>query len=130
MSQMNGIVPCLTIDGAKAAIDFYKKAFAAEELSRADHEDGKRPMHAHIRINGSDVMMWDVFPEFGMAKEPPRGVTVHIEVDDADKWWARAVAAGATVAMPIQDAFWGSRYGQLKDPFGHTWSIGSPLGKK
>lgn len=130
MSELNGIVPCLTIDGAKAAIEFYKKAFAAEELSRADHEDGKRLMHAHIRINGSDVMMWDVFPEFGMAKDPPRGVTVHIEVDDADKWWARAVAAGATVAMPIQDAFWGSRYGQLKDPFGHTWSIGSPLDKK
>lgn len=127
MSGMNGIVPCLTVDGAKAAIDFYKTAFAAEEVSRADAEDGTRLMHAHLRINGSDLMMWDVFPEFGMAVEAPRGVTIHLEVDDADKWWSRAVAAGATVAMPIGDVFWGSRYGQLTDPFGHRWAIGSPL---
>lgn len=127
MAEMSGVVPCLTIDGAKAAIDFYKKAFGAEEVSRADAEDGKRLMHAHLKINGGDVMMWDLFPEFGMTEEPPHGVTDHLEVDDADKWWARAVEAGAIVTMPIADAFWGSRYGQLKDPFGHSWAIGSPL---
>lgn len=64
-----------------------------------------------------------------MAKETPRCVTIHLEVDDADKWFQRAVDAGATVAMPLEDAFWGSRYGQLLDPFGHRWAIGSPLKK-
>lgn len=127
MSQTNGIVPCLAIDGAKNAIEFYKKAFGAKEVSRADAEDGKRLMHAQVEINGSQLMMWDLFPEYGMDTGAPRGVTIHLEVDDADKWWARAIEAGATVSMPIQDVFWGSRYGQLKDPFGHTWSVGSPL---
>lgn len=127
MTQLNGIVPCLTIDGAASAIDFYKKAFGAEEVSRSPAEDGKRLMHAHVRVNGSDLMMWDVFPEFGMKAQAPHGVTIHLEVDDADKWFSRAVDAGATVKMPIADAFWGSRYGQLRDPFGHTWAIGSPL---
>lgn len=129
MTQLNGIIPCLTIEGAASAIDFYKKAFGAEEVSRSPAEDGERLMHAHLRINGSDLMMWDVFPEFGMKSEAPSGVTIHLEVDDADKWFARAVDAGATVAMPLEDAFWGSRYGQLRDPFGHTWAIGSPLKK-
>ncbi|UUP17109.1 VOC family protein [Nitratireductor thuwali] len=127
MQQLNGIIPCLTIDGAAAAIDFYKKAFGAEEVSRAEAEDGKRLMHAHIRINGSDLMMWDLFPEFGMSADAPRGVTIHLEVDDADKWYQRAIDAGATATMPLENAFWGSRYGQLRDPFGHSWAIGSPL---
>lgn len=129
MTQVNGMIPCLTIDGAASAIDFYKKAFGAEEVSRTPAEDGKRLMHAHLRINGGDLMMWDVFPEFGMKPEAPRGVTIHLEVDDADRWFARAIDAGATVAMPLEDAFWGSRYGQLRDPFGHTWAVGSPLEK-
>ncbi|MBN9232168.1 MAG: VOC family protein [Mesorhizobium sp.] len=127
MTALNGIVPCLTIDGAKKAIEFYKKAFGAEEVSRKEAEDGKRLMHAHIRINGSDVMMWDLFPEFGMSADKPHGVTVHLAVDDADTWWERAVAAGAIVTMPLENAFWGSRYGQFRDPFGHSWSIGGPL---
>lgn len=127
MTALNGVIPCLTIDGAKNAIAFYKTAFGAEEVSRQDAEDGKRLMHAHIRINGSDIMMWDLFPEFGMAADKPNGVTVHLEVDDADRWWSRAVDAGATVTMPLDNVFWGSRYGQLRDPFGHSWAIGGPL---
>lgn len=129
MIEMNGVVPCLTVDGAKAAIDFYKKAFGAEEVSRADAEDGKRLMHAHIRINGSDVMMWDLFPEYGMSTDKPRGVSIHLEVDDSDRWFKRAIDAGATETMPLQDTFWGSRYGQLRDPFGHSWAVGSPVKK-
>jgi len=125
--QLSGIIPCLTIDGASAAIDFYKKAFAADELSRAPAEDGVRLMHAHIRINGGDLYMWDLFPEFGMSTAAPTGTVVHIDVDDADAWWDRAVAAGAMVSMPLDNQFWGARYGQLKDPFGHTWSIGGPV---
>ena len=127
MTTLNGVVPCLTIDGAKEAIEFYKAAFGAEEVSRQDAEDGKRLMHAHIRVNSSDIMMWDLFPEFGMSADKPTGVTVHLEVDDADRWWSRAVDAGAAVTMPLDNVFWGSRYGQLRDPFGHSWAIGGPL---
>jgi PhnB protein len=125
--QLSGLTPCLTVDGAAAAIDFYKAAFAAEEVSRSPAEDGKRLMHAHVRINGGDLFLWDFFPEYGMAKIAPAANVVHIEVGDADAWWERAIAAGATIAMPIDNQFWGARYGQLKDPFGHTWSVGGPV---
>ena len=128
MPQVNPVIPCLAVDGASKAIDFYKKAFAAEEMSRNDGEGGKI-MHAHLRINGGDIYMWDFFPEHGMEVVAPQGFVVHLEVDDADAWWNRAVEAGAIVGMPIEDAFWGARYGQLRDPFGHTWSVGSPLKK-
>ncbi|MBL8549391.1 MAG: glyoxalase/bleomycin resistance/extradiol dioxygenase family protein [Hyphomonadaceae bacterium] len=122
-----GLAPYLTIDGAAKAIAFYGKAFGAEEVMRMPGQDGKKLMHAHIRINGGNVLMSD---HFGDAKAPkPVGVTVHLQVDDADKWWNRAVKAGARVKMPIADQFWGDRYGQLTDPFGHSWSIGGP-GKK
>ena len=124
---MDRIIPHLVVDGAAAAIDFYKAAFAAEELGRHPAEDGVRLMHAHLRINGHDLFLHDLFPEYGMEKVAPAGITIHLEVDDADAWWARAVAAGAAVAMPIADQFWGARYGRLTDPFGHSWSIGSPL---
>jgi len=78
--------------------------------------------------NGADVMLADEFPEHGGNLEVgPRGVTLHLAVDDADRWWNRAVEAGATVAMPLEDQFWGDRYGQLRDPFGHSWSIGAPI---
>ena len=127
MPQTSPVVPYLSIDGAKAAIDFYKRAFAAEEVSRKDAEDGKRLMHAHLRINSGDVYLCDFFPEYGAKVETPSAVVVHLEVDDADAWWKRAVDAGATATMPIQDTFWGARYGQLRDPFGHRWSIGAPL---
>ena len=61
--------------------------------------------------------------------DPPRGMTIHLHVDDADSWFNRAVAAGARAAMPLEDMFWGDRYGQVADPFGYRWSIGQPLRK-
>jgi PhnB protein len=127
---MNGVTPYLTIGGgrAKEAVDFYKKAFDAEELGRHPAEDGKRLVHAHLRVNGADLMLSDHFPEYcgGAAAPSPAGVTLHLAVDDADPAWSRAVGAGAEVTMPLADQFWGDRYGQLKDPFGHLWSIGAP----
>jgi PhnB protein len=72
-------------------------------------------------------MLSDDFPEMGFTAPAPGAVTLHLQVDDADAWWRRALEAGATVAMEIGDQFWGDRYGQLKDPFGHSWSIGSPI---
>lgn len=123
----NGVTPYLMVRGAAQAVEFYARAFAAEEVARTPTESGDRLIHCHLRINGADVMMSDEFPEHGFGLgDGPSGVTLHLDVDDADAWFARAVEAGATVTMPIGDQFWGDRYGQLRDPFGHAWSIGSP----
>ena len=123
---VTGVTPYLTVIGAKKASEFYQKAFAAQELSRQE-ADNDRLIHCHLRINGDDVMMSDAFPEHtGDSGENPRGVTLHIQVADPQAWWDRAVAAGATPTMPMEVQFWGDRYGQLKDPFGHAWSIGGP----
>ena len=123
-----GLTPHLTIRDRRAAeaIDFYKSAFGAEELMRHPSDDG-RLMHAHLKVNGSSLMMHDDFPEHhGGPAANPAGVMLHLQVDDADAWWDRAVAAGATVIMELDDQFWGDRYGQIEDPFGHRWSIGAP----
>lgn len=125
-----GVTPHLTIRGRRAAqaIDFYVRAFGAEELGRHLAEDGERLMHAHLRVNGGSLMLNDDFPEYtGQAAEAPGGVTLHLQVDDADAWWQRALDAGAEVKFPLDNQFWGDRYGQVADPFGHIWSIGGPL---
>lgn len=129
---LNGVTPHLTILDGKAAdaIDFYKAAFGAEELMRTPFKDGDpRLIHVHLRINGGSLMMNDAFPEFtqgeGDHDAMPAHTTLHLQVDDADAWFDRAVAAGGQATMPVRDQFWGDRYGQLKDPFGHSWSIGS-----
>ena len=130
MGPSGGVAPYLTIrerQGSQAA-EWYGRAFGAEELMRKPADDGVRLMHCHLRINGGSVMLSDDFPEFHSLVDapPPSGVTLHLEVDDADAWWRRAIAAGAEARMELHDAFWGARYGQLRDPFGHTWSISSP----
>lgn len=126
----HSVTPHLAIDGAAAAIDFYKKAFGAVELGRMPAQDGKRLMHAMIRIGDSVIMLADAFPEYGGRDPKALGgtpVTVHLYVPDSDKVFAQAVAAGATVAMPIADMFWGDRYGRIEDPFGHHWSIATHI---
>ena len=128
-----GIAPHLTIPsrGGQAAIEFYTRAFGATEVRRMLAEDGERLMHAYLRINGGDVMLHDEFPEMNGEQDiAPKGVTLHLQVDDADEWWNRAILAGGVPVFPLADQFWGDRYGQLKDPFGHSWSIGSPIKAK
>ncbi|MGZ8364386.1 MAG: VOC family protein [Caulobacteraceae bacterium] len=124
-----GITPFLAITGNRAqeALEFYARAFAGEVVERNLAEDGKRLMQASMRINTGWIMLSDEFPEWGYKATPPASVTLHLQVDDADAWWERAVAAGCEVKMPIDNQFWGDRYGQLKDPFGHSWSIGGPI---
>jgi uncharacterized glyoxalase superfamily protein PhnB len=119
-----GAAPYLFPSDATAAVAFYQKAFAAEEASRMPAQDGKRLMHAHLYINGGSVMLSDSFPEHGFPVQTPAAFQIHLQVDDADLWWNRAVAAGCAVTMPLETQFWGDRYGQVKDPFGFTWSIG------
>ncbi|UAJ11679.1 VOC family protein [Glacieibacterium megasporae] len=129
----SGLTPHIVIldNRAAEAIDFYKAAFGAEERVRMLAEDGVRLMHAHLEINGASLMLSDDFPEYkgpGATPEgPPARTVLHLQVDDADAWFDRAVAAGATVRMPLQDMFWGDRYGHVSDPFGHVWSIATPI---
>jgi PhnB protein len=124
----HAITPHLVIKGASEAIEFYKRAFGAEELCRMPFpgpDATTRLGHAELQIGDSRLFLADEFPEYGSVG--PTGsspVTIHLYVTDADATFARAVAAGATVAMPLQDMFWGDRYGQLRDSFGVTWALG------
>jgi PhnB protein len=133
MTELKNETPTLTphivCAGAADAIEFYKQAFGAEELIRIPGEDGKL-MHAAVSIDGSMLMLVDENPAWGIQGPLALGgspVTLHLNVPNADAAIERAVAAGATVTMPAHDAFWGDRYGQVKDPFGHSWSIAHPL---
>ena len=122
---MHTVTPHLVCEGATEAIDFYKKAFGAEELSRLPGEDG-RIMHAELRIGDSVVMLADAFPEWnspGPLALKGTTVSIHLYVPGVDAAFQRAVDAGAEVVMTVDDMFWGDRFGMLKDPFGHRWSI-------
>ncbi|MDR7419623.1 MAG: VOC family protein [Armatimonadota bacterium] len=119
------VTPYLALSDAAAAIDWYKKAFGARELSRMPAPNGKI-MHAEIMIGDSRVMLSDVFP--GSDVQHPRAVgttTTNLLLyhRDVDKLWHQAIAAGATVTMPLDNQFWGDRYGKLADPFGHSWAL-------
>jgi uncharacterized glyoxalase superfamily protein PhnB len=122
---MHTVTAHIVCEGASDAIAFYKKAFNAQELARLPGPNGK-VMHAAIRIGDSVVMLMDDFPEWGsLGPKALKGspVTLHLYVTDVDASMKQAEAAGATVAMPVADMFWGDRYGQVIDPFGHRWSI-------
>ena len=126
---MHTITPHLVCAGASDAIAFYKRAFNATELHRLPGPDGKLA-HAGIRIGDSVVMLVDEFPEWGsVGPKTLKGspVTIHIYVEDADAAFKRAVDAGATVKLPLENMFWGDRYGVLEDPFGHHWSIATHI---
>lgn len=126
---MHSITPHLVVDGAAKAIEFYKQAFDAVEITRLPGPPGKL-MHAAVRIGDSVVMMVDEAPEwksFGPATLKGTPVTIHLYVADADATIAQAAAAGAKVTMPAADMFWGDRYGQVEDPFGHRWSIATHI---
>ena len=118
-------IPSLTIDGAAEAIEFYKRAFGARERGRMEGPGGM-VAHAELEIGSSVVMLADAFPQSG--RRPPTelgGTTVGVFlfVEDVDAVVERAVEAGATLTMPVDDMFWGDRYGQITDPFGHSWEI-------
>jgi PhnB protein len=126
------VTPHLVVDDAAAAIDFYVKAFGAEELGRVPGPGGKL-IHAAVNINGFTVMLNDDFPEMNDGKSTTptalggTPVTIHLTVTDVDNKFQKAVDAGATVVMPLDDMFWGDRYGMVRDPFGHQWSLGQPM---
>ena len=127
--QNGGVMPHLICRGAAAAIDFYKEAFGATEMMRLPDKTGKL-MHAGLSINGATVMLMDEYMDYG-ARSPQAlsgtAVVLHLSVPDVDAAFARAVKAGATVIMPVADQFWGDRYGQIEDPFGHRWSLATTV---
>lgn len=119
----------LVVDDANAAIDYYVKAFGATEMGRLNGPGGKI-VHAALIINGAMVMLNDDFPEMSGGKSmTPTSlggspVTIHLQfTDDVDARFQRALDAGGTVIAPLEDQFWGDRYGVVRDPFGHQWSL-------
>jgi PhnB protein len=124
---LGGVVPYLMVDGAIRAAEFYKRAFGAQEVARHPPDDKGRTMHVHLYINGSSVMLADAYPEHGHPLQAPQAFTLHLAVEGVDKWWNRAVEAGAQIVLPLQVMFWGDRYGQVRDPFGVLWSMGEPV---
>lgn len=120
----SGLTPYINIDGVAAAMDFYAKAFGAVERARNQMGSDNRIIHGHVEINGAPLFLSDFYPEHGFPIVAPQGYNLHLQVDDAETWFNRAVAAGCTVLMPLKTEFWGDVYGQLKDPYGVTWAIG------
>ncbi len=124
---MHTITPHLVVRGADKAIEFYKNAFGAQVLGVHHTPDGK-VMHAGLKIGDSHLMLADEFPGMGSCQSPQTlggtSATINIYTENVDQLFNRAVAAGATVTMPLANQFWGDRYGQVKDPFGHTWALG------
>jgi PhnB protein len=119
------ITPHLIVRDAARAIEFYKQAFGAKERGVMKGPDGK-VMHAELQIGDSIVMLADEMPEFGSRSPQSIGGSptgLHIYTDNVDAAFDRAVKAGAQVEMPVMEQFWGDRYGKLKDPFGHSWSV-------
>jgi len=119
------ITPHLVVSDAAKAIEFYKKAFGAQERDRFMGRDGKAVMHAELKIGSSILMLGNEFPPHCLSPKSRGGtsVSLYLYLEDADAAFDRAVKSGCTVKMPMTDQFWGDRYGQVEDPFGHQWSI-------
>ncbi len=124
---MHTITPHLVVREAGKAIEFYRKAFGAEVKGVHHTPDGK-VMHAQLKIGDSTIMLADEFPGMGNCASPQKlggtSITLNLYRDNVDQLFNQAVAAGATVTMPLSNQFWGDRYGQVKDPFGHNWALG------
>ncbi|MDD5544172.1 MAG: VOC family protein [Acidobacteriia bacterium] len=124
------ITPHLVVNGAQKAIDFYREAFGAEVKGVHKTPDGKI-MHAELRVGDSIIMLADEFPGMGSCSSPQTlggtSVTLNLYQENVDELFKRAVGAGATVTMPLADMFWGDRYGQVTDPFGHSWALGQHI---
>ena len=122
-----GVIAYFSVDGAKKASEFYAKAFGAREVRRQPAEDGKRLMHCQMEVNGGTFMFCDGFPEYGHPAKTDGTYTMQLVVADGHVWWDRAIAAGCTEVSPYKKEFWGDMYGVMRDPFGVTWAVVSPV---
>jgi len=118
----------LRLSNAAQAIEFYEKAFAAEQAFAVPPDDKRRTMHVHLYVNGSSLMLGAPYPDYGHPHEPARGYTLQLILgaDEIDAWWKRAVEAGCKEETPLQQMFWGDRWGSLRDPFGVLWAMNAP----
>lgn len=119
------VTPYMAVKNGVKALEFYKKAFGATEITKLVMPDG-RLGHAELRLGDSMIMLSDEFPEYGGKSPQTLGgspVNIHLYVDDVDAFFKKAIAAGAKEAKPIKDQFYGDRSGQLEDPFGHLWWV-------
>jgi PhnB protein len=129
MHREDQFLPELIVNNGPAALDFYKGVFGAEEVHRIIKPGGEKLVHGELTLDGHKFFVCDEFPpsEGGTCKSPKTlggtGVRITLLVDDANRVVERAVAAGARVSMPVQDMFWGGRYGKIVDPFGHEWGL-------
>lgn len=123
-----GVIPYVAIEGAMAAIAFYKKAFGAIQHGEAVCDDRGRVMNAGLEINGGMVMIMDHMAEMSSRKmsEPGNPFTMQLVTDQGQFWFDRAVAAGCTVTTPFAPQFWGDTYGAVMDPFGMAWAFNQP----
>jgi uncharacterized glyoxalase superfamily protein PhnB len=126
----SGITAYLCVSNAAEASKFYQRAFGAQEVAHMPPDEKGRTMHIHLYINGASLMLADGFPEHGHPVQPHQGYTLHQHFDsDIEAKWKQAIDAGAEIVLPLQDMFWGDRYGQFRDPFGVLWSFGQTLKK-
>jgi PhnB protein len=126
---MHTITPHIVVSDANSATDWYKQVLGAEERSRIEVPGGK-VMQVELWFGDSAVMLADEFPELGVLSPLSVGGTatvLHLYTNDVDALWKHAVDAGAEVRQPLQDVFWGERYGQITDPFGHRWGLAQHL---
>jgi uncharacterized glyoxalase superfamily protein PhnB len=117
---LHTVTPQLTVDGASESIAFYKKAFGAEEISRAPDPSGRKIWHAEVRIGDSRVYVNDAFPDMG---GPANKTRLWVYTENVDALYKRATEAGATVKMPLADMFWGDRLGTVADAWGNEWTL-------
>jgi PhnB protein len=126
-----GVTPILVADDAAAAVSFYKRAFAAQEVARITAPDGKRLLHVRLELLGTRFIVMDELAEvngMGSRFHAPAvlkgtSVTLHLQVEDGTEVWNSALKAGAQEVIPFKEQFWGELYGRLRDPFGHEWTI-------
>ena len=128
---MHSITPHIIVNGAAKAVEFYKKVFGAEQVGPVSTMPDGKVMHAHLKIGDSHLMMADEFPQ-GSCRSPQSlggsPVVLTLYVTDVDATWKKATEAGAKVVFPLSNQFWGDRYGQVADPFGHVWALATHIG--
>ena len=121
-----GLVAYLAVENSVKVAEFYKKAFGAEVAAMQPVDEQGRTMHIHLYVNGASLMLGDFYPEHGHQVVKPQGFSLTFMSKDIQKDFQRAVDAGCTVTMPVQQMFWGDYYGSLKDPFGFDWALDQP----